>query len=420
MKLILKNIGKVKDAAVEIKGITVIAGENDTGKSTVGKALFSIFNSFYDIDKRIRIERRESVERQLDSMLRGASIGEELMSMTGELAAEILYEIDKRDKSNEAISDVIYATMDAFDERYTAVISDHDLEKGTEQIEKIIAIPDGEIFKTVLQRNLDAEFYGQIGNIYVEDESLIQLEIRGEAITVMVADNKVVELDKRINMGTEAIYMDDPFILDEFQNRIWRESIRYSNHRNHLKSLLNRNSKQSNVIEEIVANEKFERIYNKVSEVCVGDIVKAKRASLEYRVGDKSLEVKNMSTGLKTFAILKKLLVSGYIETNGTIILDEPEIHLHPEWQLLFAELIVLLHKEFGLHILLNTHSPYFLNAIEVYAAKYEVADQCRYYLTQNSQMVSTIEDVTDEIEKIYRKLARPLQILENERYRND
>ena len=76
--------------------------------------------------------------------------------------------------------------------------------------------------------------------------------------------------------------------------------------------------------------------------------------------------------------------MNSYIKTRGVIILDEPEIHLHPEWQLLFAELIVLLHKEFGLHILLNTHSPYFLNAIEVYSAKYQVADKCKYYLTEN------------------------------------
>ena len=114
------------------------------------------------------------------------------------------------------------------------------------------------------------------------------------------------------------------------------------------------------------------------------------------------------------------LLVNGRIEANGTIILDEPEIHLHPEWQLLFAELIVLLHREFGLHILLNTHSPYFLNAIEVYAAKYQVEDKCKYYLARNIDNVSTLDDVTDNIEEIYSKLAKPLQELENERYRYD
>ena len=131
---------------------------------------------------------------------------------------------------------------------------------------------------------------------------------------------------------------------------------------------------------------------------------------------DKILNVRNLSTGLKTFVILKMLLTSGVIERNGTIILDEPEIHLHPEWQLLFAELIVLIQKEFGIHVLLNTHSPYFLNAIEVYTVKYGIDDKCKYYLASSKDDISSIEDVTDNIEAIYSKLARPLQDLENER----
>ena len=167
-----------------------------------------------------------------------------------------------------------------------------------------------------------------------------------------------------------------------------------------------------------MANKKLEQIYQTISTVCEGDVVDEKHDSVGYHIGNQRLEVRNMSTGLKTFAILKRLLTNGCIEMNGTIILDEPEIHLHPEWQLVFAELIVLLHKEFGLHILLNTHSPYFLNAIEVYAAKYQVTDKCKYYLMQSTGKTSEIEDVSDNIEKIYRKLARPLQELENQRYR--
>ena len=81
----------------------------------------------------------------------------------------------------------------------------------------------------------------------------------------------------------------------------------------------------------------------------------------------------NLSTGLKSFVIIKRLLENGNIDENGTIILDEPEIHLHPEWQLKFAEIIVLMQKEFNTNILLNTHSPYFLNAIEVYSRKYDL-----------------------------------------------
>ena len=72
MKLVLKNIGKVQNATVEINGITVIAGENDTGKSTVGKALFSVFNSFYNIDEKITAEREGSIFNQLQAMSREA------------------------------------------------------------------------------------------------------------------------------------------------------------------------------------------------------------------------------------------------------------------------------------------------------------------------------------------------------------
>lgn len=53
MEIVVKNIGKVKEANIKIDGITVIAGENDTGKSTISKSLFTIFNSFYNIDKKI-------------------------------------------------------------------------------------------------------------------------------------------------------------------------------------------------------------------------------------------------------------------------------------------------------------------------------------------------------------------------------
>lgn len=49
MQIKISNIGKIKEADVTINGITVIAGENNTGKSTVGKALYSIFNSFVDV-----------------------------------------------------------------------------------------------------------------------------------------------------------------------------------------------------------------------------------------------------------------------------------------------------------------------------------------------------------------------------------
>ena len=63
MKLMCENIGKLSSAEVEINTITLIAGLNSTGKSTVGKLLYSIFNSFYNIEK-------ESIERIASTLKR--------------------------------------------------------------------------------------------------------------------------------------------------------------------------------------------------------------------------------------------------------------------------------------------------------------------------------------------------------------
>ena len=72
------------------------------------------------------------------------------------------------------------------------------------------------------------------------------------------------------------------------------------------------------------------------------------------------------------------------------------------------------------MHILITTHSPYFLNAIEVYVAKHNINNKCKYYLSkfvEDSESV-TFDDVSNEIDLIYKKLVKPLQKLENLRYR--
>jgi hypothetical protein len=270
---------------------------------------------------------------------------------------------------------------------------------------------------------MDSEFNGQVNNIYYDEAGFIDLSIKNEVVSIKVNHNAVDYISNKLYLNTEVIYIDDPLVLEE--QRFLVVPVRYGrylDHRNHLKSKLFRNDIDTNVINEIITANKLEGIISKINAICSGEMVRSKRSSFGYRNSgsEKILDIKNISTGLKTFVILKTLLQNGSLEENGTIVLDEPEIHLHPEWQSLFAELIVLIQKEFNMHILLNTHSPYFLNAIEVYAAKYQIADKCNYYMSSSIGEKAIIEDVTDNIDVIYRKLARTLQDLENERYNND
>lgn len=49
MRLEIRNIGKVRHADIAIDGITVIAAANNTGKSTLGKALYSLLSPFHNL-----------------------------------------------------------------------------------------------------------------------------------------------------------------------------------------------------------------------------------------------------------------------------------------------------------------------------------------------------------------------------------
>lgn len=421
MKLTLKNIGKIGTASVEINGITVIAGENNTGKSTIGRALFAVFNSFCNVQTQIEAERIASIENLLNRMYMNVGIRFTRTANTADIARTIVSHIDEyRQSELPDMQKSIIALLSQYIDVKVESFDDNTAADTVLRIKDVLNVSDVDFLKSVLERNLDAEFNEQVCNIFSEDDGEIQLQIKDSILTVSVENEGSVDIQNpdNISLHTEVVYIDDPFVLDDLRMFYWRMSGASSDHQYHLRRKLSLSDSETNVFDEIIAKDKLNSIYEKISSVCSGDVIRSRKSMTGYQKkgSDKVLNVRNLSTGLKTFVILKMLLTSGAIETNGAIILDEPEIHLHPEWQLLFAELIVLIQKEFGVHILLNTHSPYFLNAIEVYTAKYGVADKCKYYLAFSENDISNIEDVTDNIEAIYSKLARPLQDLENER----
>lgn len=360
MKLSLKNIGKIETASVEINGITVIAGENNTGKSTVGRALFAVFNSFYNIQKQIESERVQNIENLIDMMYRNVTNRYTRRFDSGEIAQKIVAQIYLYKDDTEAVKDIIVKTILQYDENFEKHIGDNSIDEYIVRIKDGLNVADLDIFKSVLEKKLDAEFAGEVNNIFTDKTGEIVLSIKDTNIIVTIEDNAVKSVVGKIDLHTQTVYIDDPFVIDEVRYTYGIDNSSLD-HRGYLREKLNKEN-NANLIDEIIASNKLDNIYRKISTVISGDIVKNKRSGLGYqrKNTDKVLDVKNLSTGFKTFAILKTLLMNGTIEYNGTIILDEPEIHLHPEWQLLFAELIVLIQKEFGVHILLNTHSIFF------------------------------------------------------------
>ena len=421
MKIKLKNIGNIGTAEIDINGITVVAGENGTGKSTVGRALYTFFSSFYDYKKQIKESRIYSVRRALMTI---ESEAYEYNLRTRELAERIIRDAENGVSIGDAyMVDLLRKQMN---NKIDAGTLNDQISNTVFRVKNVLKRTDEEILKAIVKNGLDEEFYNQPLNVNTTENGEIKINIKSKETNVLFDGSQTLEISNPVSLRTRAVYIDDPFVIDDIdgirQSVLARRGLIRNNHKTELMGMLYQPSKQG-LIDEINVNEHFETIYNLISTVCDGEVVNDERnTAWIYRSAQnkQAINIQNLSAGMKSFVMLKMLLMNGALEYNGTIIMDEPEIHLHPEWQLIFAEMIVLLQKEFQMHILLNTHSPYFLRAIEVFAARHEIADMCNFYMSEKEGDLAKIIDVTDNTDRIYAKLSDPLQKLENLRWNDD
>lgn len=435
MRIQLENIGKIHQTQIDLNGITAIAGENNTGKSTVGKALFCIFNSFYHLNQKIRLARREMIAKAVyDSFNKfNSDTGYSIYSTN--VADTILQNKNQYliEGQEQALTNLLRHNLHdswTVTRANAPIITLELVQNMSGRIKQVLDIPEEQTFIRVLENTLKQEFSSKVMNFHhSHDIGKIALQIKNKTLQMHIKNNKITQAKNLLELQTQAIYLDDPFVLDELELKsqgLFGEQMQYSDsvtHRGHLKNLLKAETASQNVetaMKQIVADTKLKKILTKINSVCDFDMKKADDAladSFVFLEGPHQLSAENISTGLKTFIILKRLLYTGYLEENGLLILDEPEVHLHPQWQILFAEIIVLLQKEFGMHILLTTHSPYFLRAIEVYSAKYQIADKCKYYLADIKNGDAFFEDVTTQTNKIYKKLVLPFENLQRTIY---
>ncbi|MDR1923479.1 MAG: ATP-binding protein [Planctomycetaceae bacterium] len=403
----LKNIGKIEQARLELRGITVLAGKNSTGKSTFGKALFCMFAAFFDSARTIRTERKKSIFEliQLSSrhLRSGASIDVDILSKK-------ISDADSVEKLRAIVDGLTAKQHGAGVDKDVA-----DILKS--QLETYIAISDEQMQRDLLTRYLKAVFDGQVLHVNKPNTTgEISLTIREKQLQAIIKGSECVSYIDDVGVMHKAFYIDTPFILDKINQYNQLPYPKYS-HQGLLIKYLRRNEDENGIIEAAVAKQKLDNILTHINSVVCGDFKKTEQGwgfqlcDLEY-----PLSFTDVSAGMKPFLIIKRLLEVGELKEQDVLILDEPEIHLHPKWQIEFAKLLVLLQKEFKLTILLTTHSPYFLDALEVYSADQGIADNCNYYLTTNGDEYCCAEDVTKHTGSIYKLLAEPLDQLEEKR----
>ena len=112
--------------------------------------------------------------------------------------------------------------------------------------------------------------------------------------------------------------------------------------------------------------------------------------------------------------MLQTAFSHGAIQDQDVLILDEPEIHLHPNWQIKYAELVVLLQKAFNLTVLLTTHSPDFAQAIRLYSQKHGLSGELNAYISKEQEDGTVTMDLVpqDDWDKLFDNFANSFDTL--------
>ena len=120
-----------------------------------------------------------------------------------------------------------------------------------------------------------------------------------------------------------------------------------------------------------------------------------------------------IASGSKMFGLIYLLLKTGTLAKDSLLVFDEPENHLHPEWQIKLAKIIVTMVKN-DFYVLLTSHSPTFIHALMKYGSEcIERKNKVKFYLAEKvcEQNYSDLNEVED-VNRIFDNLTSPNDIL--------
>lgn len=429
MKLHIENINKIKTADIKFNGLTIIAGENDTGKSTVSKILFSTIKALASTRYQDAHSTDEKLDKHISSLYKRLKSSKILSDKNPKVSELFPSPMELKKKVQFLSSD--YVTLSGFiDEKIHFIKSASDISPRikdlmTRDLDNIRLLYNPKRpaqIATELRYFIESEFMNRMSpksncTSFVE----FSLEDGEHDISYYIDNNNLTKVHCTMKEDlSDATYVESPLYLH--MNEVlcntsdYREAV---NNKVVLRPMLPLHIKD---FSDKMNSLKFgKNLFNegaeqKVVSVTGGEFVYDEQSkSIVFKKNGKTFSPINVASGLKSFGVLQILLQTNAIHAEAPLLWDEPENHLHPGWQVEFAKILVDLMKNRGIPIVISTHSPYFIQAVRYYATFYDVENAVNYYLAEEgADGMSVIEEVTGNLNRIFAKLAQPLDKIMN------
>jgi len=413
LRLEISDFRAIGHADIILDGITVIAGENGSGKSTISKLLYHTIKVVNEYDN--------IIDEQLMNKLRRIS------SNFKDVLRDYSYVIEssetKYEELNQQFSDAIRLVSSDFDDSklYFINLSVEAIALISEIVEKLQDSDMRVKFMTSsIYRNRDIK--NHIENINKKLKSILSLNQQNEIsdsaldITFNILIEYIQGLYSECNDKKYNRYIDELFRKLKRQFDTDSENIRYNIYTSDV-SVLNRDFNKLSTISDIknviyidtpmaigllengknehwydlnklLMNESFSNNDTFSSQIIHGS-AKFERTDLFRnkfvfkRDDGKEFNLLEVATGVKSFSILQMLLNNGSLNENTLLILDEPEAHLHPQWIVEYGRFLVYLNQVIGVKLLVASHSPDMVSALKYITEKEGNLEKLNFYLAE-------------------------------------
>lgn len=410
LDLEVRNFGKIKNAKVKIRPFTVIAGKNSSGKSFITKALYSLFRTLnkdvVSAEMTISSIRILNILKASVNSIRLSQVEEVISGFIMESAESLkdhLFEVYSEGTYTSQIAQAgsiqtsindLKSILDSFvqsvssKKKYQKIQQDIEFVKTEiQKLEHNLANPSS-LYAKIIQNefrdslkenfqtpNLDllknfetesqdgAEFeFDQIGSIKIIGDA-VNFKLRPSGIDTIQNLSNIVYLESPIywRLRSALVKLDELKKFRFLSN--FKKQDALTGVPQHFYDLLQLLSERIKKQEEKCS---FEKISQTLNEQIEGKLLVSNSGEINYRSShsEKEISLYSTATGIINLGIVSLLLERNVITPGSFIIIDEPEVNLHPAWQRVFIESMYELSKN-GINIIIATHSIDMIKCIE-------------------------------------------------------
>lgn len=394
----LNNYHAVKEAKIKIDGITVLAGLNGSGKSTVSRWLHHVVYTLNQYDSMVEksgindiIRFFNKMERVLFSVV-SYSKARDIRTIINKITEDEISSVTQTAPYYEDASNLLLTLL------YEHLCKENGLDDFG-RIERFFQIEredndDVTVFLDKLRQKLDSDYQSIIGNVCRLKETHTSENFADRIFSI--ADSEIE--DDGINIG---LTEDGVELVTEEQFKVplmLRNAIYIDTHK--IGQALGADPYRSGDLARMLDTPRSEvsdnaRVIARMIQNIVGGNVQVVRDYGKLMSGGKfqfvskngrSFNLKGAATGIISFSYILQLLQHGWINEDTLLIIDEPESHLHPQWVVEYARVLVMIHKLIGTKIVISSHNPDMVSAIESISRKEELEDMTRFYLSEQAK----------------------------------